>query len=124
MAVNKTFNELSAFYIALWGHLDAFFDDNRWLRVYPAENLSDRREYLRGRYRKLRVGFIEEPEPILSTQINKDFTDVEDLTKEYLEKNPKPGDDWFTRARSLCTYLEELGLRYAELSAKERGLIK
>jgi hypothetical protein len=33
---------LSAFYLALWDYLDAFFDDNRWFRAGPSASPEER----------------------------------------------------------------------------------
>lgn len=110
------YQELSAFYLQLWRHLDAF-DEDRWLRTESVPPVDKRLETLKSTYedmgRLLR-------DTTLAGQIRKDFKDVKRLTEDYCREKPKPDSDWFQHARKMSSYCQELGLRYSEMAIPER----
>ena len=110
----EMFSNLSAFYVELWEHMDAFFDDTRWLRLYSVPGIEERADAMTARYAKL---CLDLGEPTLVEQVRRDFKDVEALTKEYMERKPEPDSPWFSRVNKMRGYLQELGLRYAELAS-------
>jgi cysteinyl-tRNA synthetase len=117
MARNEVFHNLSAFYIDMWQHMDAFFDDNRWLRLTDVKSIEERAEHVKAGYAALGEKLHQDPH--LAEFVKSDFKAVEALVREYLELHPERGSNWFKRADKLRSYLQMLGLRYAELSSAE-----
>jgi hypothetical protein len=117
MAKDRLFHNISAFYLAMWHHIDAFFDDNPWVRIAPVLSIDERVEDVRTSYAALSEKLDKDPH--LAQQARSDFEAVEALVQEYLEQHPERGSNWFKRADKLRSYLQMLGLRYAELSSAE-----
>lgn len=116
---SEMFSNLSTFYIDLWQHVDAFLDENRWLRVHPVLNINERVRVLEARYEALSSKIRD---PTLAAQVSRDLEDVQVLTQNYIKQKPEPGSQWFRQAEKVRSYLQELGLRYAELaSTRARG---
>jgi len=116
VTTSAMFGKLSAFYIGLWQQLDAFWPDNRWLRLQPVPDLETRLQSLRTAYLELKELVSE---PVLAQQIKSDLRTVEALTKRYMQEEPRPESQWFKEAGKMRSYLQELGLRYAELASTE-----
>ncbi|MBI2918529.1 MAG: hypothetical protein HYY01_11120 [Chloroflexi bacterium] len=116
MKASDMFGKLSAFYIALWQHLDAFWPDNRWLRLQPLPDIEVRLQSLATAHRELKDLVSDSA---LGHQIKSDLATVKALTKRYIQENPGPESEWFQEAGKMRSYLQGLGLRYAELASTE-----
>jgi len=127
MILSEIFDKLSAFYLELWQHLDALFDDNRWLRPYSVPDIDERSHAIHARYAALAAKL--DKDPIMAEQVRRDFEEVELLIQEYLvlrlvrksAREPEHGSQWFRRADKMRSYLQELGLRYAGLASTSVG---
>lgn len=107
------FNVLSTFYTHLWQYLNTFFDDTRWLDMYPNGTSQQ------ARYSLLEQSFAAirdtEIDGTLYEQIRQDFAAAAALRQEFEQKQPL-SEDWFKQVDKLRSYAQDLGLRYTEMA--------
>jgi hypothetical protein len=117
---SEMFSSVSAFYIDLWKHVDAFSDEHRWLHLTPIPDLTERMRALKAGFTTLHSK-LQAHDPMLAAQVASDLEEVQTLTHHYIAQQPQPGSPWFRQAAKMSTYLQELGLRYAELASAREG---
>jgi hypothetical protein len=112
---DNAFNDLSTFYLNLWQYLNTYFNDARWLQVHPnGTSKQDRFHLLEASLEKLRA---DQLDSTIDAQFEQDFARVSEMRREYKDFASDEISDWLKRADKLRVYAQELGLRYAEMSA-------
>jgi hypothetical protein len=111
MAEDSLFGRESAFYLALWEHLDALCARNRWLQSSERRPFKDRRPALRDECEQLLTSVSEKEAQCLKTQLKTTLN----LGDAFLEKENDPV--LLHRIEEWKNTLQTLGLECARLEA-------
>ena len=104
---------VSAFYLALWAHVDAFSDQSRWLRASETPSTRERAAELSKRFERLQMMKIDH---LLMLSISNEFNTTLRLAEEFLERGATDValrhqvEDWKAT-------LQNLGLEFARLES-------
>ncbi|MBL8154844.1 MAG: hypothetical protein JNM70_11730 [Anaerolineae bacterium] len=123
MHKEHTYASLSDFYTDLWGYLNTFFNDTRWLDAHPnGTSPTDRFSLLEKSFADLQAERLSVAE---RRRADQDFEAARHLREEFatLMTRPRAKDDaaysrWLKEAEQLRSHAQELGLRYADRTAK------
>jgi hypothetical protein len=109
----EVYGQVSAFYLALWAHLDALSDQSRWFRAAPTPSPQERATELFERFEALQKLGIDGR---LMAALSDEFKATLRLADEFLERGVTNGalrhqvEDWKAT-------LQSLGLEFARLES-------
>ena len=106
---------VSAFYLALWDHLDAFSDQSRWFRAHQTPSIKDRTAELSGRFEALQKTLLVDP--VLMSSLTDQYQRTLRLANEFL--GPGAADDTalLRQVEDWKATLQSLGLEFARLES-------
>jgi|SRR6266436_1610322 hypothetical protein len=109
----EVYGSVSAFYLALWAHMDAFSDQSRWLRASETPPPGERAAELSKRFERLQEMKIDH---LLMSSISNELETTLRLAEEFLDHGAKDValrhriEDWKAT-------LQNLGLEFARLES-------
>jgi hypothetical protein len=108
------YGSVSAFYLALWDHLDALSDQSRWLRAYQISSSEDRTAELSGRFEALQKTL--PVDPVLMSSLTDQYQTTLRLAGEFLRRG---ADDiaFLHQVEDWKATLQSLGLEFARLES-------
>jgi hypothetical protein len=109
----EVYGQVSAFYLALWAHLDALSDQSRWLRAAPTASPQERATELFQRFEALQKLGIDGR---LISSLSDEFKMTLHLADECLERGVTDGALWH-QVEGWKATLQSLGLEFARLES-------
>ena len=109
----EMYGSVSAFYLALWAHVDAFSEQSRWLRASETPSTQERAAELSKQFEALQEMKIDH---LLMSSISNEFNTTLRLADEFLERGAtdvalrRQVEDWKAT-------LQNLGLEFARLES-------
>jgi len=116
----EMYGSVSAFYLALWAHVDAFSDQSRWLRASETPSTQERAAELSKQFEALQEMKIDQ---LLMSSISNEFNTTLRLADEFLERGAtdvalrRQVEDWKAT-------LQNLGLEFARLESVSCVLVR
>jgi hypothetical protein len=110
---SKAYGSLSAFYLALWAHLDAFSDESRWFRASATLSMKERVAELSEKFHTLQNMKLD---GVLMSSISNEFETTLHLAQEFMERGVTDialrhqVEDWKAT-------MQNLGLEFARLES-------
>ena len=112
-AQSEVYGSVSAFYLALWAHVDALSDRSRWLRASETPSAKERVAELYEKFHTLQNMKLD---GVLMSSISNEFETTLHLAEEYRERGATDNalrhqvEDWKAS-------MQNLGLEFARLES-------
>ena len=110
---HEMYGSVSAFYLALWAHMDALSDQSRWLRASETPSKKERELELSARLRSLQDMKLD---GVLMSSISNEFEETLRLVNEYTERG-EPDSALRHKVEDWKATMQNFGLEYARLEA-------
>ena len=107
--------KISAFYLALWDHLDALSERSRWLRAHQTLSVQGRTAELSGRLEALQKTL--SVDPVLMSSLNDQYQRTLDLAREFLRPGGADDTALLHQVEDWKATLQSLGLEFARLES-------
>ena len=110
---SEAYGSVSAFYLALWAHMDAFSDESRWFRAAATPAMKERVAELYEKFHALQNTKLD---GVLMSSISNEFQTTLRLAQEFMEKGATDialrhqVEDWKAT-------MHNLGLEFARLES-------
>jgi hypothetical protein len=107
--------KISAFYLALWDHLDALSERSRWLRAHQTSSSQDRTAEISRRFEELQKSL--PVDPVLMSSLTDHYKRTLGLAHTFL--GPREADDaaLLHQVEECKTTLQSLALEFARLES-------
>ena len=109
------YGSVSAFYLAMWDHLDAFSEQSRWFRAHQTPSIQERTAELSGRFEALQKAL--PVDPVLMSSLTDQYQRTLRLADQFLGLGAAHDPALLHQVEDWKATLQSLGLEFARLES-------